>query len=159
MNGNTKRALEDFGEVWDRVCGKAAVEQSGSGLEELRGFIADEALAAAFYEAAARRFPRYACRLRQLAAEERGHLRALQGEHFLLEGETCLPPGSCPMPRGGLRALRGAYRDELAAAEAYRRAAGDGDRSPLAEVYLKNAADEERHAGILKEIILEALWL
>ena len=156
MDANTKAVLEGFDELWARVCGAGPAE-TDTGLGALRGFIADEACAAAFYEAAAGRFPRFAKRLRQLAEEERGHLRRLQAEHFLLTGELLLPPGSCPLPRGGLRALRTAYCDELAAAAAYKSAAEREKSEALAGLYLSNASDEERHAGILKELIFSAL--
>ncbi len=157
MDANTKAALEGFGAVWSRVCGgQPEADGRENGLEALRGFIADEACAAAYYEAAAGRFPRFAQRLRELARDERGHLRSLQGEHFLLTGEIYLPPESCPLPRGGLRALRRAYCDELEAAAAYVSAAQGADEA-LAGLYRRNASDEERHASILKELILRAL--
>lgn len=158
MDRNTAAALENFGAVWERVrSAEGAGEGSGGELETLRGFIADEACAAAFYEAAARRFGRFSAQLRAIACEERGHLRALQAEHFLLTGELCLPPDSCPLPCGGLRALRTAWLDEQAAAEAYLKAA-DAARSPgPAEVYRRNAADEARHAGLLRKLIACAL--
>lgn len=159
MDKNTATALENFGEVWERVCGKGS-ESGGTGgdaLGALREFIADEACAAAFYAACAQRGGRFAARLRELERDERAHLRTLQGEYFLLTGEKCLPPGSCPLPRGGLRALRSAYLDELAAAEGYRRAAEAPENADLAAIYLRHASDEERHAGILKELILCAL--
>lgn len=159
MDKNTAAALENFGEVWERVCGKGA-ESGGTGgdaLGALREFIADEACAAAFYAACAQRGGRFDARLRELERDERAHLRTLQGEYFLLTGEKCLPPGSCPLPRGGLRALRSAYLDELAAAEGYRRAAEAPENADLAAIYLRHASDEERHAGILKELILCAL--
>lgn len=159
MDRNTAAALENFGEVWERVCGKGA-ESGGTGgdaLGVLREFIADEACAAAFYAACAQRGGRFAARMWELERDERAHLRTLQGEYFLLTGEKCLPPGSCPLPRGGLRALRSAYLDELAAAEGYRRAADAPENADLAAIYLRHASDEERHAGILKELILCAL--
>jgi rubrerythrin len=158
MDKNTAAALENFCEVWERVCGRGA-ESGGAGdvLGTLREFIADEACAAAFYAACAQRGGRFSARLRELERDERGHLRTLQGEYFLLTGEKCLPPGSCPLPRGGLRALRSAYLDELAAAEGYRRAAEAPENADLAAIYLRHASDEERHAGILKELILCAL--
>ena len=151
MDKNTAAALENFGEVWERVCGKGS-ESGGTGgdaLGALRDFIADEACAAAFYAACAQRGGRFAARLRELERDERAHLRTLQGEYFLLTGEKCLPPGSCP--------LRSAYLDELAAAEGYRRAAEAPENADLAAIYLRHASDEERHAGILKELILCAL--
>lgn len=159
MDKNTAAALENFGEVWERVCGKGAEsgDTGGDALGALREFIADEACAAAFYAACAQRGGRFAARLRELERDERAHLRTLQGEYFLLTGEKCLPPGSCPLPRGGLRALRSAYLDELAAAEGYRRAADAPENADLAAIYLRHASDEERHAGILKELILCAL--
>lgn len=159
MDKNTAAALENFGEVWERVCGKSTEGGGGQDtvLETLREFIADEACAAAFYSACARQNGRFASRLRELERDERGHLRTLQGEYFLLTGERSLPPGSCPLPRGGLRALRSAYLDELAAAEGYRLAANAPGNADLADIYLRHASDEERHAGILKEIILCAL--
>lgn len=99
MTDSTRAALEGFSEVWARVRGEGgAAEGSGSELEVLREFIADESCAAAFYEASARRFGRFSSRLRAIACEERRHLRALQAEHFLLTGEICLPPASCPLP-------------------------------------------------------------
>ena len=120
MDKNTAAALENFGEVWERVCGKGA-ESGGTGgdaLGALREFIADEACAAAFYAACAQRGGRFAARL---------------------------------------LALRSAYLDELAAAEGYRRAADAHENADLAAIYLRHASDEERHAGILKELILCAL--
>ena len=87
MTDSTRAALEGFSEVWARVRGEGgAAEGSGSELEVLREFIADESCAAAFYEASARRFGRFSSRLRAIACEERGHLRALLAEHFLLTG-------------------------------------------------------------------------
>ena len=159
MDKNTASALENFGEVWARVCGGSEPPRTGqtTNLDNLREFIADEACAAAFYEACARRGGRFAQRLRELERDERGHLRTLQGEYFLLTGERSLPPGSCPLPRGGLRALRAAYLDELAAAKRYRLAADSPENENLAEIYIRHASDEERHAGILKELILCAL--
>ena len=81
--------------------------------------------------------------------------RQLVGERG--EVTLLLPPGSCPLPRGGLRALRTAYCDELAAAAAYKSAAEREKSKALSGLYLSNASDEERHAGILKELILSAL--
>ena len=151
MDKNTASALENFGEVWARVCGGSEPPRTGqtTDLDTLREFIADEACA--------RRGGRFAQRLRELERDERGHLRTLQGEYFLLTGERSLPPGSCPLPRGGLRALRAAYLDELAAAKRYRLAAESPENENLAEIYIRHASDEERHAGILKELILCAL--
>lgn len=158
MTDSTRAALEGFSEVWARVRGEGGeAEGSGSELEVLREFIADESCAAAFYEAAARRFGRFSSRLRAIACEERRHLRALQAEHFLLTGEICLPPASCPLPCGGLRILRTAWLDERSAAEAYLKAADTASSASLAAVYRCNAADEERHSEILREIILCAL--
>lgn len=155
MDGSYNSAFDGFDEVWNRVCGKA--EAAEPGLDQLRKFISDEACASAYYEAASRKFPVYSQRLRQLAAEERCHLKQLQGEHFLMTGEVYPPPGSCPLPRGGLCALRSAYCDELQAANAYRAAAEAESVPALRGLYLKNASDEERHAGILKELILRSL--
>ena len=70
MTDSTRAALEGFSEVWARVRGEGgAAEGSGSELEVLREFIADESCAAAFYEAAARRFGRFSSRLRAIACE------------------------------------------------------------------------------------------
>ena len=93
----------------------------------------------------------------EVLREERRHLRALQAEHFLLTGEICLPPASCPLPCGGLRILRTAWLDERSAAEAYLKAADTASSASLAAVYRCNAADEEHHSEILREIILCAL--
>ena len=50
MTDSTRAALEGFSEVWARVRGEGgAAEGSGSELEVLRDFIADESCAAAFY--------------------------------------------------------------------------------------------------------------
>lgn len=157
MDADTRAALEGFPEVWRRVCGEPAAKGPANALESLRGFIADETCAAAFYEACAARFTPYSTRLKQLARDERGHLRALQTEYFLLTGERYIPPKTCPLPRGGLRALRAAYCDELSAVLAYRKAADAANDEALAGIYRKNASDEERHAGILREIIFCAL--
>ena len=60
MTDSTRAALEGFSEVWARVRGEGgAAEGSGSELEVLREFIADESCAAACYEASARRFGRF----------------------------------------------------------------------------------------------------
>lgn len=49
MTDSTRAALEGFSEVWARVRGEGgAAEGSGSELEVLREFIADESCAAAF---------------------------------------------------------------------------------------------------------------
>ena len=109
MDKNTAAALENFGEVWERVCGKGS-ESGGTGgdaLGALREFIADEACAAAFYAACAQRGGRFAARLRELERDERAHLRTLQGEYFLLTGEKCLARLLPPAPRWTARpALR-----------------------------------------------------
>ena len=68
-----------------------------------------------------------------------------------------MPPASCPLPCGGLRILRTAWLDERSAAEAYLKAADTASSASLAAVYRCNAADEERHSEILREIILCAL--
>ena len=96
-------------------------------------------------------------KLRQTAQDEARHLRALQMEHFLLTGDSYAPSAEKMQTQSLLSALRSAYHAELRAYEGYMQAAQETDSTSLAAVFVANAADEARHAQMLREMIGKAL--
>jgi hypothetical protein len=161
MDDDILRSLESFERVWKRV----SVTPEGppepprpDDAALLRQFIEAEAADTAFYAALAKR-----CTgkgrgvLTKLSAQERCHLRRLQMEYFLLTGDSCAPPHSCPAPGGTLSALRMAYLDELAGGEQYLDAAGHTANANLQALYIELAEDERCHAVLLRELIGQAL--
>ena len=97
--------------------------------------------------------------LTQLWADEQRHHRNLQAEYLARYGDTLLPEK--PMPpvdgRGLLSAVGKLREQELAGAEAYRRAARDTADRHLAHLYEKHAREEERHAHALTELLHRAM--
>ncbi len=148
--------FSDFEQVWSRVTG--APEDAGAeDAAVLRELIADEARDRALYLALARRVRAASAALTELAGDEREHFTALQTEYYLLTGETCTPPESCPMIHGALSALRGAHAGELAGAERYMRAAESAGDAARGELFRAHAADERRHAETLRRLIMRAM--
>ena len=91
--------------------------------------------------------------LRSILEDERRHERRLQSAYFLLIGDTYAPPARHPSAPYLLKALRERYMGETAGAEAYDRAAAETDDESLREALREIAADERRHAGLLRSMI------
>lgn len=154
MHEDMYKGLENFDGVWARVTGSSPETcPARDERETLRDFIGDETRDAAFYTALAKK-SRWASRtLESMSADERRHARSLQIEYYLMTGESFIPPPSCPLVESVPEALRSAHKGELSGAEAYA-AAADVTASPsLRELYLSNAADERRHAEMVKCLI------
>ena len=147
-------SIKNFDSVWGRVSGEVGVivplRSEQAVLEERIGA---EQRNAAFYDILARRYRGMERTIRRIAAEERGHMRELQVEHFLLTGDTYMPEPSCPVVTSVLEALRTAYKEELAAADIYKKQAAATPSEALREIYECHAADETRHAETLRTMI------
>lgn len=111
MLNETKNALEGFEEVWSRVSGGAGDAPDESAL--LRGFITNAERASELYCLLARRMSGCADALRRLAMEERRTRRCMEGELFLLSGDSFCPRAGLP---------RGTRLPERAEARVHRRA-------------------------------------
>lgn len=155
MLEETKNALEGFAGVWKRVSGEEPEHWDECG--SLERFITNAARAAGLYCLLARRMPGCARELRTLAMEERRTRRCMEGEHFLLTGDSFCPAASCPLAHGCLSALRQAYIDERASAAAYREAAKAAAGTERETLYLRTARTEERHAECLRALVLRAI--
>ena len=159
-----------FAEVWRRVMpedgrppgsrekGHGAGPQRpvpSDGEAALETMIRQEAAGAAFYRMLAGRCrrSRFARSFAAMAAEEEGHLRRLQACYFILTGDTAAPAPGQPFAGPVLSALRTRYLGELAEAQAYQTAGRQTGDEKLAYLFDQLSADENRHAGILKEII------
>lgn len=155
MNG-----LQNFDRVWRRVTGEAEAPeaQDNGDVETLREFIADESRDEAFYLALAKRAGRASRMLRGIAADERGHKRALQMEYFMLTGDSCAVAPSCPVVDPVLDAMRRAYGNELKGAKNYLAAADETKSERLGEIYRRHASDEKSHAEALRSLIFTALY-
>lgn len=160
MEEKTVFDLGGFDQVWRRVNGGAPSlppQPQSTGAESLRSFIERAAEAAAFYTALAARSGGASRTLLRLAAEEREHLRRLQVEYFLQNGDTCAPSRSCPMRGSVLSDLRKAYLGELANAERFRNAAQSAETAELAALYAELAKAETAHAAALRSLIAAAM--
>ncbi|MEG1789631.1 MAG: ferritin family protein [Oscillospiraceae bacterium] len=156
MDGDMMRGLENFDRVWSRVTGEAcrtAEPPVHDDIPTLREFINDEARDAGYYALLSRRMPGAARTLMCISRDERVHLRELQVEYFLLCGDSSPTCESCPLFCGTLKALRMAYGSECAGAAAYLKAAEETGSECLRALYREHAADETRHAEILRELI------
>ena len=155
LDETKKNTLEGFADVWKRVSGREKAAESEH--ERLEGFIENAARAAELYCLLARRMSGCAQELRQLAAEERRTRRCMEGEHFLLTGDSFCPAPACPVVHGCLSALRQAYLGELASAGAYREAAKAECGTEREALYLKAARTEERHADCLRSLAMKSI--
>ena len=160
------KSLAGFEEVWKRVtaAGPTAEEKapkeapSGPSSEEetLKRLIEDEIRDAAYYTFASRMFQGKArTMLLYHAADEKRHARRLQAEYFIRTGESYAPSCVCEPTADRMTSLRAALLREQAGAAAYQSAAERTAAPELREVYLHNAADEQRHAREDRELILE----
>lgn len=160
MEEKTVFDLGGFDQVWRRVNGGAPSlppQPQSTGTASLRSFIERASEAAAFYTALSARSGGAMRTLRRLAAEEQEHLRRLQVEYFLQEGDTCAPSRSCPMRGSVLGDLRRAYLGELANAERFRVAAQAAGTPELAALYIELAKAETVHAATLRSLIAAAM--
>lgn len=149
-----------FDQVWRRVNSGAPSlppQPQSTGAESLRSFIERAAETAAFYTALAARSGAASRTLQRLAAEEREHLRRLQVEYFLKNGDTCAPCRSCPVLGSVLGDLRKSYLGELANAERFRNAAQAAETEELAALYMELAKAETTHAATLRSLIVSAM--
>lgn len=127
-------------------------------LEKILEIMDDEYTSMQFYNALAKKFSRQNCdRLLQTARDEAGHLRALQMEYFLLTGDSYTPSAREIEIRGRLSALRDGYHAERKAYDTYMEMAQDTSSTELAAVFIANAADEARHAQMLRSLIEKVL--
>lgn len=159
MDNEIRYGLEHFDQVWGRVTSVTPQESPGVWDEKaaLEGFMDDESRDGAFYAAMATRCPSAGNAFRCMASDERGHLRELQVEYFLLTGNSYVPPESCPVLGGALSAMRKAHAGETAGSEEYRRAAEKTASPRLRQIYLSHAADEAMHAEKLRTLISRAM--
>ncbi len=155
MLNETKNALEGFEEVWSRVSGGAGDAPDESAL--LRGFITNAERASELYCLLARRMSGCADALRRLAMEERRTRRCMEGELFLLSGDSFCPAPACPVVHGCLSALRRAYIDELDSARAYREAAKATECPQRQTLYLRTARVEQCHAECLRALVMRSI--
>ncbi|MGE4354115.1 MAG: ferritin-like domain-containing protein [Oscillospiraceae bacterium] len=148
-----------FERVWERVTAIDDCDKIPETLQqELERFIEGEQCAINLYGVVAGN-----CGVKerqvifQIIADEHRHLKNLQIEYFMLTGDMNTIKPSCVREHMGvLSLLRGAYLDEVSAAEKYRRAM-ESRGGDLGKLYADFAEDERRHARLLKEIICRAL--
>ena len=147
-------ALDGFDDVWQRV---GSAQAASAEEQTLRSFIDDETCDAAFYIALSHMFQGAGkALLLAHAADEKSHARRLRAEYFIRTGVTYAPGGACEPVSGKLSSLRIALQHELAGASAYRKAAAQTSSPELREVYLRHAADEDRHAQEDRALILDS---
>ena len=129
-----------------------------SELDRLCEMMDNELASEQFYRQLAPKFSKQpAHRLLQAAQDEARHLRALQMEYFLLTGDSYSPSAENAEIPGCLSALRSGYHAERTAYDGYMAAAQETASTALAAVFIDNAADEARHAQMLREMIGKAL--
>lgn len=129
-----------------------------SEFDRLRGMMDGELASERFYRELAPKFMKQQSRrLLQTAQDEARHLRALQMEYFLLTGDSYSPAAENAVITSRLSALRDGYHAERATYESYMEAAQATGSTALAAVFIANAADEARHAQMLREMISRAL--
>lgn len=160
MEEKTVFDLDGFDEVWRRVNSGAPSlppQPQSTSTASLRSFIERASEAAAFYAALSARSGSASRTLQRLAAEEREHLRRLQVEYFLKNGDTCAPCRSCPMRGSVLGDLRKAYLGELENAERFRTAVQTAETPELAALYTELAKAETAHAEALRSLITAAM--
>lgn len=159
-----KTTLRAFSEVWPRV---SAAQQSAASAaplpdagaapgecERLRAFMRSAVNAAALYSALARRFKGASPLLNLLASEERGHIRALGVEYYLLTGDSFTPRPAPPDNDALLSTLRRAWQAEGVSEQSYLSAA---QISPLGPLYRAHAENEHRHRALLRDLIARTL--
>lgn len=160
MAEKTAFDLGGFDQVWRRVNGGAPSlppQPQSTDAESVRSFIERAAEAAAFYTALAARSGTASHMLKRLAAEEREHLRRLQVEYFLKNGDTCAPCRSCLVHGSVLGDLRKAYLGEQENAERFRSAAQTAETEELAALYMELAKAETAHAATLRRLIASSM--
>lgn len=125
---------------------------------QLRNIMDDEMASARFYTELAKFCGKQtAQKLRQVASEEMKHLKSLQMEYFLLTGDSYTPKTVNPTIQSPLAGLRSAYLAEKQAYDTYMEAAQSVSSTSLAAVYVANAADEARHAMLMRSFISKAI--
>lgn len=165
MDEQVLKELRNFDAVWNRVSAAAGGEGTRGApaakpfdeAKTLEAFICGELRDSRFYAALARGAGGMSGALLRIAEEERGHMRALCVEYFLLTGRRCRPKSTCPVVCGALSALRLAHENEIKGASAYTAAAEETDSERLGGLYRTLAADEEAHAAKLRSLIGWAL--
>ena len=134
--------------VWQRVLGKQDRQMLPAELEEM---IAGEHAAAMEYGRLARQNPRYAPTLQAIGRDERKHAHRLMTLYRLHWGQNPKPAAGVAREAVSFSAgIGNAYREELAAAENYRRAAEKWPEHR--KLFRSIAADEQRHSQILYRI-------
>ena len=158
MDENMISCLNGFEKLWERVENTDELEAISDPEPEnttLMGFIRDETDTAAFYR-------ELAChtsgRMRQTLAgayeDESRHLRKLQVEYFLRNGDTYYVEKPAPSGTGGLAAkLREAYNGEKSAAAGYMAAASRTRDERLRELYAEFSKEELGHAAMDRSLI------
>lgn len=151
-NQEIEDVLSDFENVWQRV---SAANPVAPEEQTLREFIDDETCDTAYYSSLSRMFqgPDRAMLLSH-AADEKNHARRLRAEYFIRTGESYTPGGVCEPITGKMASLRTSLQHEQAGAAAYRNAAEQTTDPELRELYLRHAADEDRHALENRTMIL-----
>lgn len=142
----------------DPCCMGAAAE---SDLEVIRGFLRAELADAQTYRYLATIAPTQEGRrlMRQIAADETGHVKTLQTAHFLITGGTypvtvVLPPQPKQLWRDRLRER---YHEEACGAFNYERAGEETTDVCLRRIFERLSADEYRHADWLRKLLEKTL--
>lgn len=130
-------------------------------LEVIEGFLRDELADAQTYRYLAAHAPTAEGKrvMRQIAADEAGHVRTLRAVYYLITGETyavtvVLPPQPKLPWRDRLRAR---YHEEACGGFNYARAAEETTDVCLKEIFDRLSQDEYRHAAQMRGLLEKAL--
>lgn len=130
-------------------------------LEVIDGFLRDELADAQIYRYLAAHAPTAEGKrvMRQIAADEAGHVRTLRTVYFLITGETyCVTVVLPPQPKlSWCDRLRARYHEEACGGFNYARAAEETTDICLKEIFDRLSRDEYRHAAQVRGLLEKAL--
>lgn len=151
-----RETISRFDGVWRRVSGESTEpERHESERGGLCGFIEDELCAAAHDTRLARCLQgQDRSALMNLANRARRRARRMQAEYFIMHGKDHTPRPDCCPENGTLDALRMAYQRDIAAAQAYEKAASCEDSGELRALYESFAEDRRDSARCLRSMIV-----
>ncbi len=152
---STRKALEGFDALWERVSGKTARTVFDED-DALRDFIKREQCAAAFDSSLSRMFPQ-AGRSALLGRASGAKLRArrLRAEYFIRSGISYTPADCCQPVAGKLASLRTAMERDAALALAYNAAAEKTAMPELRKLYQDFARETENAARETRALIVD----
>ena len=149
---------EAFDRLWARVQGaEPAPMPARDDAAVLRGFLEQTWQTLAFETRLLCRSGCAQTALQHLCSDTRERLNRLRTAHFLLTGERCLPPETCPVCGDFLADLRKGYLSARKRASAYARAAQEPCPPELQELYAALSGEETAHAACIRRLIASLL--